>query len=275
MKKGIVKNWMSSPVYTVTPETFIVDARRLLDVRKIRHLPVIAGGKLVGIVTRRGLLRADLPAVTDETWEIEFDLNHQTIQDIMTVNPITVFPNTPMPKAARVMLENKITGLPVVNEQRELVGILTSSDVFRFIIEELEEPLLVAEYMSEEVVVVEPDTSLLEAHRLMGTKRIRALPVLEEERLVGLVTRTDLVSSDPSRFISRKQQELSLKILTQPVEGIMTRTLITVSSQTSLKEAAGLLLEKKIHCLPVVENGKLVGILTESDLFRMVVQKFF
>jgi acetoin utilization protein AcuB len=182
-----------------------------------------------------------------------------------------------MPKAARIMLENKITALPVL-ENGNLVGILTNSDLLRFIIVEspnLKKKILVKNYMNDEVVTIDPDTSLLEAHRLMGTKRIRSLPVLEDDALVGVVTRTDLMSSDPSRLISKNNQELSLKILTQSVEKVMTKAVITVTSDVPLTEAARLMLENKMHCIPIVDSDKkLTGIITESDLFLMVVQKF-
>jgi acetoin utilization protein AcuB len=130
--------------------------------------------------------------------------------------------------------------------------------------------------MTEEVVTIEEDTSLLEIHRLMGTKRIRALPVMREDELVGLVTRTDLMSSDPSRLTSRDNQKLSLQILTQPAEKIMTPApLLTITPESSVVEVARIMLEKKVHCLPVLDkNKKLAGIITESDLFLMIVRKF-
>ena len=160
-----------------------------------------------------------------------------------------------------------------------MVGILTNSDLLRFILAEypgLKKEILVKHYMTDEVVSIEKDTTLLEAHRLMGTKRIRSLPVLENEAIVGLVTRTDLMSSDPSRLASRKNQEVSLKILTQPVEKVMTTPVLTISPEAELTQAAKMMLENKIHSLPVIDvENKMVGIITESDLFLMVVQKFF
>jgi CBS domain-containing protein len=279
MKNGIIRNWMSSPVTTITPDTHLNDARRSMDAEKIRALPVLQDGKLVGIITRRGLLRTDLPVLGDNDWNKDIDLKDEAVGDIMTKNPITVPDSGLLPKAARVMLENKITAIPVVNEKREMVGIITTSDIFRFILAELpdlKEDLCVKEFMNSNVVTVEPETSLLEAHRLMGTERIRTLPVLENDELKGIVTRTDLLSNDMSRFLSRNNQEESLKILTSSVEQIMTAKLITVTADTTILETAKLMLENKIHSLPVVDAGmKLVGILTESDLFRMVIQKFF
>lgn len=278
MKNGMVKNWMTSPVITVTRETHLTEARKIINEKQIRALPVVEDGKLLGIVTRRGLLRMDLSFLEDEKLAQNVETDDKKVGDVMTLNIITVSPDALIPKAARIMLENKITALPVV-ENDQVVGILTNSDLLRFILAEapdLKRKLLVNQYMTDEVVTIDPDTSLLEAHRLMGTKRIRSLLVMDGEKLAGLVTRTDLMSSDPSRLTSRNNQELSLKILTQSVEKVMTHPLITIPQNAPLLEAAEKMLKNKIHCLPVLDDDhKLAGILTESDLFLMIVQKFF
>jgi CBS domain-containing protein len=84
------------------------------------------------------------------------------------------------------------------------------------------------------------------------------------------------MSSDPSRMVSRNNQELSLKILTQDVEKLMTSPVITITQDEEINAAARLMLEHKIHVLPVMDDKKkMVGIITESDLFLMVVQKFY
>lgn len=280
MNNGLVWNWMSTPVVTATPEMSLTEARRLMNEKQIRALPVVAEDQLVGIITRRGLLRLDLSFIleTDEAFSLKVEPEEVKVGEVATRNPITISPKSSIPKAARIMLENKITALPVM-EAGKLVGILTNSDLLRFILTEyptLKRKLLVSHYMTEDVVTIEPDTSLLEAHRLMGAKRIRSLVVMDGDRLAGLVTRTDLMSSDPSRLASRNNQELSLKILTQPVEKVMSRSLITISPSEPVTRAAELMLRNKIHCLPVVdEQEKLAGIITESDLFLMIVQKFF
>jgi CBS domain-containing protein len=278
MKNGTINQWMTSPVTTVTPATPIVDAKRIMDAEKIRALPVVRENAVVGIVTRRGLLRTDLPTLDGVPLVHKIELKEKQIADIMTIKPIVVLPSQIMPKAARVMLENKITALPVV-DNGALVGIVTNSDIFRFIQSELAEakkPVSVEEYMTHEVVTITPKTSLIEAQRIMGTERIRALPVLDGKQLVGLVTRTDFMSVSPSRFITPHNQELSLTILSQPVEKIMTRKLITINRDIPITEAARLMQQHKVHCLPVLDaEGKLDGILTESDLFRMVIKKFY
>jgi CBS domain-containing protein len=109
----------------------------------------------------------------------------------------------------------------------------------------------------------------------MGVNRIRVLLITDQEKLVGLVTRTDMMKADPSRFVLPHNQEESLAIMLQSVGKIMTQRLLTVTPEQPLLNAAQLMLENKIHSLPVVgAEGELLGIITESDLFRMAIQKF-
>ncbi len=278
MKNPLTSSWMTSPVKTVSPKTRIIEARQMMNAEKIRALPVVQDEKVVGIITWRGLLRTDMPVIDGVTWQRRDTIQERCIGDIMTVNPIAVVPQSPLPKSARIMLENKIPALPVLSEMRTPLGIFTSSDVFRFIMAALpdfKQVLRVNDYMTSAIVTIEPDTSLLEAQRLMGINRIRSLPVMQEGQLVGLVTRTDMVRVEPSRFASPKNQEQSLSVLLQSVEKIMTRQIFTTTPQANLITVAKTMLENKIHCLPVLnDEEKICGIITDSDLFRMVVKKF-
>lgn len=279
MKNPLTSSWMTSPVKTVSPKTRIIEARQMMSAEKIRALPVVQDEKVVGIITWRGLLRADMPVIDGVMWQRRDSLQEKCVGDIMTVNPIAVVPQSPLPKAARIMLENKIPALPVLSDKHAPLGIFTTSDIFRFILTalpSLKQVLRVDNYMTSDIVTIDPNTSLLEAQRLMGIKRIRSLPVLEEGQLLGLVTRTDMVKVEPSRFASPKNQEQSLAVLLQPVEKIMTRNLLTTTPQENLTTVAQTMLENKIHCLPVLDGEQqLCGLITDSDLLRMVVKKFF
>jgi len=274
---NLVSYWMTTPVITAVPETKLSEARKLVDHHKIRALPIVEDKKLIGLITKRSLLRLDLSSLVDNIGQHQVTYKDKSLGEMMTTNLISASPQWVMPRAARAMLENKITALPVL-EKGEMKGILTNSDLLRFIINEyprLKKNILVENYMTDEVITIDPETSLLEAHRLMGTKRLRSLPVLEGDEVVGLVTRTDLMSSDPSRLESQNNQQLSLQILMQPVKKVMTTSLISIRANDPLTEAARLMVENKIHVLLVMDNKKLVGIITESDLFLMIVQKFF
>ncbi len=135
MKHELVKDWMTSKVITITPETSLPDAHRLMDDHNIRRLPVEQHGRLVGIVTRgdvRGAEPSDASSLN--IWEMNYLLSKLTIDKIMTKNPITIGPEATIEQAARLMLEEKVSGLPVVDDQGSIVGIITESDIFRLVV---------------------------------------------------------------------------------------------------------------------------------------------
>ncbi len=127
----LVKDRMSKPVITITPDTSVQEALRIMRENKIRRLPVMAGKKLVGIVTERDLLYASpSPATTLSIQEMHYFLSKLQVKEIMKAPVITVDENAPIEEAARLMADNKIGGLPVTKDG-ELVGIITESDLFK------------------------------------------------------------------------------------------------------------------------------------------------
>jgi acetoin utilization protein AcuB len=132
-----VRERMSSPAVTTTPDTSLQDALALMDEHRFRRLPVVdEKGRLVGIVSERDLLYASPPP---STLLSGLELNHlladlQT-EEIMTQEVITTTPDTFVEDAARLMVENKIGGLPVVDEDNRVVGVITETDVFKAFIE--------------------------------------------------------------------------------------------------------------------------------------------
>jgi acetoin utilization protein AcuB len=119
---------------------------------------------------------------------------------------------------------------------------------------------------------VTPDMRLIEAHRLMTDSKIRRLPVVKNDRLVGIVTRGDVREAEPSDATSLTIWEMNYLFSKLKVRDVMTRNPVTVAPDATIAHVAQLMLERKISSLPVVENEKVIGIITESDIFRLVVQ---
>lgn len=135
--------------------------------------------------------------------------------------------------------------------------------------------LRVGDIMTTPVRTVPADMPVPEAYQLMAEKGIRRLPVVEHDRLVGIVTLGDLREARPSPATSLSIHELNYLLARLPVSGVMTRHPITVTPETPLRQAAGLLLSEKIGGLPVVDpDGAPVGIITESDLFRLIITRW-
>lgn len=125
--------------------------------------------------------------------------------------------------------------------------------------------------MRRRVVTVSATTTIGEALALLRGNRIRHLPVLEAEKLVGIVSDRDLRDALPSSLMQHPDQEA---ILSQPVSEIMTRQVITAHPLDFIEDAAKTIYDYKVGSLPVLEGGKLVGIITESDILNCLVELF-
>jgi acetoin utilization protein AcuB len=132
-----VRDRMSSPAVTITPDTTLHDAPNLMHEHRFRRLPVVdEKGRLVGIVSERDLLYASPPPATLlNGLELNHVLSKLQIEEIMTQDVITTTPDAFIEDAARLMVENKIGGLPIVDEDNHVVGVITETDVFRAFIE--------------------------------------------------------------------------------------------------------------------------------------------
>ena len=137
MRLELVKDWMSRDVVTVTPDMSLPEASALMTVHKIRRLPVLVNGRLAGIVTYGDIRGARPSSVHDlDVAELSYLLSQLTIAQIMTANPMTVAPEATIGDAAQIMLAHAIGALPVIDADRELVGIITESDIFRLVVHE-------------------------------------------------------------------------------------------------------------------------------------------
>ncbi len=130
----------------------------------------------------------------------------------------------------------------------------------------------VSEVMSTNVLTLLDTATVAEARQLMGSANVRHLPVLNANKeVVGLITQRDLLSVALSRLADVERYEREALESTIPIGEVMTKNVTMVEEHTNLREAAQHMLDHKVGCLPVVDDGKLVGIVTESDFLRLVV----
>jgi acetoin utilization protein AcuB len=128
----LVKNWMSKEVISIDVSESMKDANALLREHQIRLLPVMDMGKLVGVVTDRDLKRASASDATAlDVYELLYLLSKIRIREIMTQDPITVPPDFTVEETAEILLKHKISGVPVVDSDVAVVGVITQSDIFR------------------------------------------------------------------------------------------------------------------------------------------------
>jgi len=131
----LVKNWMSAPAVTIDAHSSMQDAINLLKKRGISMLPVMDGKRLVGIVTDRDLKKASPSnATTLDIHELLYLLSTVQIKDIMTKKPVTVPPDLTIEETAEILMANKISGVPVVDKDGGILGVITHTDLFKVII---------------------------------------------------------------------------------------------------------------------------------------------
>ena len=126
--------------------------------------------------------------------------------------------------------------------------------------------------MTAKPITVDPETPMLEAGQRMLRERIRHLVVVDDGRVVGIVTDRDVRLNLPSPATSLSVWEMNYLLQQVTVGGVMTTSVIVVDPDRPIAEAARIMMDHKIGALPVVEEGRLVGIVTESDFVRAMAE---
>jgi acetoin utilization protein AcuB len=132
--------------------------------------------------------------------------------------------------------------------------------------------MFVRDYMTPNPITINPDAVFPEAMNLLRPNKIRRLPVLDDGGLVGIVVEKDLLSYSPSPATSLSVYEMYYLLERLRVRQMMSHPVITVGGDCPLEEAARIMVERKIGSLPVMQGDRLVGIITETDIFRTLVE---
>ena len=135
--------------------------------------------------------------------------------------------------------------------------------------------MLVNSRMSKYPLTIGPDESLSDAHQYMHEQKVRHLPVVKSgNKMMGLIAEDDLLKAQPSSATSLSVWEIHHLLMEVKVKAVMVTDVITTTEDTPIEEAAHIMLDKKIGCLPVMRDDQLVGIITESDIFRTLMELF-
>ncbi|MDD1754154.1 MAG: CBS domain-containing protein [Methanothrix sp.] len=273
-----VKDYMTAPIYVIERNEPIQRARNLMFKYGIGRLPVLDGGRLVGIVTKYDITNRLNQAAPE--WRRR-PIDKVPIQVVMTEKPITIFPDATMPQAAELMVENDISGLPVERDG-ELVGMVTTRDMMRYFSEQ-DIKATVGDMMNRNVLNVHRHHTIghiLEEMNVQGTSR--ALVYEDNNTPVGIVTRSGLTFSDimgPKDEMETKNIKMTrkespggrkqyryIRELPFVAEDIMTSPVITINPETLAVEAAKTLVEKSIIGMPVMEKNDVIGYFSADEL---------
>lgn len=254
-----VRSVMRAHPWTIDVGAPVRRALELMEVGGMRHLPVTDSGHLVGIVSDRDLraLRLELRDARNGVASLETeDALAQPIGSVMERGVISVSPHTSIEDAVQLLREHTIGALPVLDEAR-IVGILSVIDVLAYfggVLADDWPARCVGDVMTERVFTLLPTDPIDAALALMQDHGVLHAPVLDDEgAVVGVLSHRDLLGLTAPRA--------------QTVAEVM-HVAETVERDTLLADAADLLVENAFGCVPVVENRRLVGILTESDFAR-------
>jgi len=132
--------------------------------------------------------------------------------------------------------------------------------------------MFVGERMSRPVISISPDSPINDVLAMFRKEHIRRAPVIKNGKLVGIVTENDLIHASPSSLTTLSVWEMHYLISKIKIKDIMTKKVLTISRDTPIEEAARIMADKSLGGLPVVDNKRVVGMITETDLFKVFLE---
>ena len=277
-REGEIMKIAKKPVVTSAPTTPVYDAIQIMVKEGFRRLPVADPGtkKLKG--RRTAMDRIDYLGGGNKFEIIKkrhggnfYKAIYEPIKNIMTSKVVSIKTTGKIDEAIELMKQYNVGGLPVIDEEGKIWGIITERDI-TFLFAGKIGGTKVSSIMSTNVVTISPKESIFMAEKTMIEKGFRRLPLVYEGKLVGIVTVMDIL-----RFFGKGEVFHHLKsgtimqVLQTEIEEIATRKLVTVSPEADIGEAARIMEENNVGALPVLENDRLVGIITERDFFKVIV----
>jgi CBS domain-containing protein len=274
-----VEKYMTKEVVATSSGETISCVRNLMLKKDISRVLIIEDGP-IGIVTKK-----------DISWRLASEsapwrrrpIDSISIKRIMTTGLITISLGASIEEAAKLMIDNEISSLPVL-EAGSLVGIITKTDLLKAFAENYPDKFKTRELMSKQVVTANRHHTLTHLIDLMMEKGAGRVVIVEGTKPVGIVTPSDMSFAelaDPKRGMRRKEvlyvrkptrgdrpSYRHIKTFLVTAEDLMTAELITVESGTDAAKTASIILKKGISSLPVVEDESLAGIITKTDLVK-------
>jgi CBS domain-containing protein len=198
---------------------------------------------------------------------------NEPVKEIMTRDPISIGPKYSIRESVDVMTENGIGSLPIVDKEEKVVGIVTERDFALALAGSLTDET-VGDIMIKDVITTTPGTPIESCSKIMVRNNLRRIPVVEEGKLIGIVTSTDILRffGDKEMFASMTSNS-GLDVLKRKISEIIKPNILVTESTVRLGDLCELLAEKNIGGVPVVDDDQLVGIVTERDILNTVLKE--
>jgi CBS domain-containing protein len=274
-QEGEVMAIATTEVISLPPPKSIIGAVEQMTKCGFRRLPVTDAGtkKLRGIVTSGDIINFMGGGDKYHLVEVRHNGNliaalNENVRTIMTQRPTTLGYDASIRDAVDIIIKKKTGGLPIIGNDGALAGIVTERDVLRVLGSE-RSLLNVEDVMTTSLRVTAPDCPIAKVTKDMTTCRFRRLPVVSDDVLYGIITATDIMRYLGSREVFTRLTTGNITEVTGlPVRTLINGTLITTTPERSINEAAREMLKKNIGALPVIEDSRLIGLITEFDLVR-------
>ena len=265
------------PVVTASLVTSVYDIVRIMAREGFRRIPIVESRTeaLQGIVTSTDIVDylgggRKFEIIQREFGGSFFKAINEPVKSIMQPNAPAVENAATIARTIELMKQHGVGGLPVVDNMKRVVAIVTERDLLS-IFEGKARGIKVAALMTEKVVTAGSGTTIIEAEKLMVEKSFRRLPLVSQGKLVGIVTAMDIVRFFGSgEVFQHLRSGTILQVLQTAAMEIGTSKLITIRSSVDVDEATRTMKERNVGALLVVDDEKLVGILTERDFFKLV-----
>mgnify|MGYP000162008608 CR=1 FL=1 len=267
------------PVVTLSQRAPIREAIRTIIENNFRRIPITMPDKrLMGIVTATDLVNyfggGDYFKIIMDRHEGDlFSALDEPLESIMKRDVIKASLDESFVDVLEKMIINYIGSVPIVDEENRVYGIITERDILRHLADKIT-GRKVEEIMSRDVITASPATIVKDAAQTMISLGFRRLPVLDEEKIIGIVVTTDIVKLfQPKIALKYSARGSVYDLIKTPLSEIMSSPVITVKPDVEIGEVAKIMMENGIGALPVIEDDKLVGIITERDLLYDIVLK--
>ncbi len=275
--EGSVMLIATRKVITIPPTMSIKGAADTMTRYNVRRLPVVDPGtnRLLGIVGSSDIIEflggGEKYKIIKNKHKGNFlAAINDSVKEIMVTDVLTLPMEGSIIEALEKILSTRVGGLVIVDDEERVRGIVTERD-FVFMLADKITNKKAEEYMTKKVITASPGMSLGDAARIMVRNSFRRLPVVEDEELVGILTTRDIIN-----FIGRNEvfdkivENRVEEVLKTKVGEIMKKEVATVTKDADLGDVAKIMEDKGMGTVCVVENSKLIGILTERDLVRSI-----
>ena len=278
--EGEIMTLAKKDVISIPPTKTIKGAAEMMIEHGFRRLPVTHPGsnKLLGIVTAMDILDFLGGGSKFDIIEKKHDDNflaaiNDPVKEIMTRDVISISPKYSIRESVDVMTKNGIGSVPIVDKEERLVGIVTERDFALALAGSLTNETE-GDIMIKDVITTTPGTPIESCSKIMVRNNLRRIPVVEEEKLIGIVTSTDILRffGDKEMFASMTSNS-GLDVLKRKISEIIKPNILVTESTVRLGDLCELLAEKNIGGVPVVDDDQLVGIVTERDILNTVLKE--